>query len=238
MKTIDLQSFFVSINYKPEIDREDISHICGLTKTRVDQQKEHFEFDYGMEQTFFIKGFIQYCKAESFFEIGTGRGTASYAISLIENIKKITTVDIISHNQKKYEAINHKPALVSNADLFDMIKFKQKEKISFKHVDDYAEIIDENKGFFDVCFIDGNHDNKSIILNDFNICIKLLKKPGYIIWDDYDPNQFKVKEVVDEISREHNLECQLIEFRGHMFGKKPPEKNAGEVIMKINENLR
>ena len=237
MKITELQAFFDSIKYNAESDKKDIAHICSLTKTRPNEQKNNFEFDYGMEQTFFIKSFLQHSNAESFFEIGTGRGTSSYAASLIDNIKKITTVDIIPHSQKKHEAINYKPALVSNADLYGMIKFEQKEKISFKHVDDYVQIVGDNKESFDVCFIDGNHDNKSIILNDFNICMKLLKKPGYIIWDDYSPNQFKVKEVVDEISQEHNLKCELIEFRGHMFGSKTPEKNAGEVIMKINENL-
>ena len=238
MKITELQAFFDSIKYNAELDKEDIAHICSLTKTRLNERKNDFEFDYGMEQTFFIKSFLQYSNAESFFEIGTGRGTSSYAVSLIDNIKKIITVDIIPHGQKKHEAINYKPALVSNADLYGMIKFEQREKINFQHVDDYMQIVDNNKESFDVCFIDGDHDNKSIILNDFNICMKLLKKPGYIIWDDYDPNQFKVKEVVDEISQKHNLKCELVEFRGHMFGSKTPEKNAGEVIMKINENLR
>ena len=170
---------------------------------------------------------------ENFFEIGTGRGTSSYAVSLIDSVKKVTTVDIVRHSQKKHEAISYKPAFVSNSDLFDLIKFKEKEKIKFKHTDDYADIVDEQENFFDVCFIDGNHDIEAIILNDFNICMKVLKKPGYIIWDDYDPNKFQVKKVVDEISEKHGYDCELIEFRGHFFGDKPAEKNAGEVIMKI-----
>ena len=79
------------------------------------------------------------------------------------------------------------------------------------------------------------NDNESIILNDFEVCMKVVKDGGHIVWDDYDPNQFKVKDIVDAISKKYNFECKLVEFRGHMFGERTPEKNAGEVIMKINK---
>jgi len=42
-----------------------------------------------------------------------------------------------------------------------------------------------------------------------------------------------VKKVVDDICSKYQYECELVEFRGHLFGENPPEKNAGEVIMKI-----
>ena len=65
--------------------------------------------------------------------------------------------------------------------------------------------------------------------------MKVVKDGGHIVWDDYDPNQFKVKDIVDAISKKYNFECKLVEFRGNMFGERTPEKNAGEVIMKINK---
>ena len=99
METLTLQDFFESVQYAPNDDKDKIGHICSLTKTRV-KDKQKFEFDYGMEQTFFIKAFAESIKAKNFFEIGTGRGTASYAISLINNINKVVTVDIIPHNKK------------------------------------------------------------------------------------------------------------------------------------------
>jgi len=234
METLTLQEFFESVQYTPNDDKDKIGHICSLTKTRV-KDKQKFEFDYGMEQTFFIKAFVQGVKGTNFFEIGTGRGTASYAVSLIDTVDKVITVDIVPHTKKKQEAINYKPAFVSNADLYDLIQFDEKEKIQFKHVDDYGDIINEYTNHFDVCFIDGEHDNESIILNDFEVCMKVVKDGGYIVWDDYDPNQFKVKDIVDAISKKYNFECKLVEFRGHMFGERTPEKNAGEVIMKINK---
>ena len=233
MKTTDLKTFFKRINYNLSKDREKLAHICSLTKTRVNPDKNKFDFDYGMEQAFFIKAFAEYVDCKNFFEIGTGRGTSSYAVSLIESVDKILTIDILSHNQKKQEAINYKPALVSNSDLYDLINLEEKKKIQFKHVDDYIDIVEKHNEGFDLCFIDGDHDNESIILNDFNICMKILKKPGYIVWDDYDPDRFKVKQVVDRIVSEQNHKCELIEFRGHIFGDRDLEKNAGEVIMHI-----
>jgi predicted O-methyltransferase YrrM len=233
MKTKSIKEYFQSVDYDYQKDKDALEDILKLTKTRVNPNMKSFEFSYGMEQTFFLKAVAEAIGAKNFFEIGTGRGTASYAVSLISAIEKIVTVDIVPHNQKKNEAVNYKPALVSNSDLYDLIKFKEKEKIHFKHVDDYLDITEEYSSFFDVCFIDGNHDIESIILNDFNICMKVLKKPGYIIWDDYDPNKFQVKKVVDDICSKYQYECELVEFRGHLFGENPPEKNAGEVIMKI-----
>ena len=235
MRKITIKEYFDSISYDYEKDKNVLKDILRLTKTRVNQNIKSFDFSYGMEQTFFLKAAVESMKARNFFEIGTGRGTASYAVSRIKSVEEILTVDIIPHNQKKNEAIDYKPALVSNADLYDLIKFKEKEKIQFKHTDDYLDITAKYVSFFDVCFIDGNHDVESIILNDFNICMKVLKRPGYIIWDDYDPNKFQVKKVVDDIRHKHKYECELIEFRGHLFGDKAPEKNAGEVIMKISE---
>lgn len=234
MKTKTIKEYFDFIGYDPEKDKNILEDILKLTKTRVNPSVKSFEFSYGMEQTFFLKAAVESMKASNFFEIGTGRGTASYAVSYIKSVEEILTVDIVPHNQKKNEAIDYKPALVSNADLYELIKFEEKKKIQFKHTDDYLDITETHASFFDVCFIDGNHDIESIILNDFNICMKVLKRPGYIIWDDYDPNKFQVKKVVDDISAKHQYECELIEFRGHLFGDKPPENNAGEVIMKIS----
>ena len=234
MKTKTIKEYFDSIGYDYKKDKSILEDILKLTKTRVNPNVEFFEFSYGMEQTFFLKATVESMKARNFFEIGTGRGTASYAVSLIKSVEEILTVDIIPHTQQKNEAINYKPALVSNADLYELIKFEEKKKIQFKHIDDYLDIIETHTSFFDVCFIDGNHDIESIILNDFNICMKVLKRPGYIIWDDYDPNKFQVKKVVDDIIANHQYECELVEFRGHLFGDKSSEKNAGEVIMKIS----
>ena len=237
MKITSLNDFFSRCNYDWEKDKEEIKHICSLTKTRPDEEKTEFEFSYGMEQTFFIKAAIEHLNASSFFEIGTGRGTASYAVSLCSKIKNITTVDIIPFDQKCDSAINYKPARLSNKDIFEMVEIPTKDKIEFKHVSDYPLITALHSNCYDVCFIDGCHEDKNVIMQDFNICYHLVKDQGYIIWDDYDPDQFEVKNVIESIISEKGFDCELVEFRGHLFnGEKGPELGAGEVIMKIQKS--
>tara|TARA_R110000824_G_scaffold88773_7_gene218116 strand:- start:3564 stop:4271 length:708 start_codon:yes stop_codon:yes gene_type:complete len=235
MKTTSLKDFFKRINYEWEKDKNSLEQICSLTKTRVNPSIEKFEFTRGMEQPFFVKAVAEYTNATNFFEIGTGRGTASYSVCLAPTISEITTVDIIPFDKKWDTSINYAPAFVSNKDICGMIPFPEKEKINFKHVSDYPFFMSLHSSCYDLCFIDGCHENSDAIINDFNICFQLIKDGGYIIWDDYDPSSFEVKKVVDNIASKHKFECELIEFRGHLFGKTEPENNAGEVLMKIKK---
>lgn len=232
MKTTPLKDFFQRTSYNWKKDEEKLSKILKLSKTRVNRSIDEFFLSWGMEQTFFIKAFCE-TECANFFEIGTGRGTASYAVSLIPEVEKIITVDIIPHDQKQETAINHKPILASNKDIYEMIPFPEKEKINFHHVNDYGFILENYNSFFDVAFIDGCHENYDIIMNDFAITSQVIKNGGWIIWDDYDPNKFEVKKVVDEVLKNHKFDCELIEFRGHLFEDKTQEKNAGELIMKF-----
>jgi len=237
MFSVDLKSYFNTLKYDWEKDSKDLSHICQLTKTRVDPSREKFSFDYGMEQTFLVKAIANSLGAVKFFEIGTGRGTASYAVSLLEETEEVYTVDILPFDYKRDESINYAPAKVSNEDIYNLIKFSQKNKIKFLSTQDYPSLLSSYPHSFDMAFIDGCHEDSSVIIQDFNICLNLLKPNGCILWDDYDPNKFEVCKVVDTLVSQFNLDCTLIEFRGHLFGDKPPEKNAGLVLMKLNENL-
>jgi|TARA_Y100000310_G_C20503254_1_gene725090 predicted O-methyltransferase YrrM len=233
IKTTSLKDFFQRISYNWEKDKQLLSEILKLSKTRVNYSINEFTLSWGMEQTFFIKACCESIGCKNFFEIGTGRGTASYAVSLIPHIEKVVTVDIIPHTQKQNTAINFKPAVVSNRDLYEMVSLEEKEKITFHHVNDYQFILENYNSFFDIAFIDGCHEDYDIIMNDFEIVSRIIKNGGWIIWDDYDPNKFEVKNVVTEIVKKYKLKCELIEFRGHLFGEKAPEKQAGEIIMKF-----
>lgn len=236
MKKITIKEYFNSISYDYEKDTDSLKDILRLTKTRVKQGMERFAFVRGMEQTFLMKSIASNINASNFFEIGTGRGTSSYAISLLPNIEKIITVDIIPHEQKKHEAINFKPALVSNADLFEFINFEEKKKIQFKHISDYEGILNKYANSFDLCFIDGNHSDYDVIKSDFEICHKLVKDKGVIVWDDYVPGKFTVTNVVDDIIEQYKFKSTLIECAGHLFkNQEPAEKDRGIVLMEIKK---
>jgi len=233
MKEIKLLDWFNKIDYQWEKDYNEIGTICYYTKTRTNPQLacnlEDYVCGYGSEQPFFVKSVVDWVKAKSFFEIGTGRGTACMSVALNDNINYISTIDIIPHTQIQNQAIGHKPVQVSVRDLYNMIPYNEKEKIEFRHL---SEINNPYKDKFDVCFIDGNHDDYNTVRHDFDKCLSMLKDDGIIIWDDYDPNQFIVKKVVDDVIQEYpEFNTLLVSFRGHMFGEQTPEYGAGEVIM-------
>ena len=233
MKTTNLLDFFDRINYDWKKDLEDLRTICMFTKTRVNESKTSGEMSYGSEQCFLVKAVANNLKADAFFEIGTGRGTACYSVALEEAIENIVTVDIVSHYQKKNEAIGYRPAVVSNEDIFGMIPGKNKSKISFKHRSEVPFILNDLEGEFDLAFIDGDHTNVDTIKEDFEICNKLVRPGGIILFDDYHPSKFAVKEVVDQILTENpSLEAELVCFHGHLFDEDRKALDSGIVIVK------
>ena len=241
MKKIDLLSFFRYVGYDWKSDLSSIKKICWLTKSRANPNKQEFELSYGMEQPFLVKAVAEWKDYSSFFEIGTGRGTACYTISLLDNIKKITTIDIVPFKTKRHEAIGYEPAFVSNHDLYNMVPFEEKTKISFYHRDQIGEIFANSRDGYDLFFIDGNHSDAQVIFEDFEICKSISRENSIIIWDDYDPNKFAVRPVVEMVQKKYpEYDTLLVEFRGHLFDNKPAETNAGMVLMirgKFNEDI-
>jgi len=236
MKVIDLINFFINTGYIWKKDEESLKIICKLTKTRVKQGYEDFIFTAGHEQPFFMKALAEHINAKNFFEIGTGRGTACYTLSLIEDLKEIITVDIVPHDEKYKTAIDFKPAFVSNKDIDEMIPFEEKEKINFLHRNELHNFVEKNKNKFDLCFIDGDHDNHDIIYNDFEICSAVVKEDGVIVFDDYQQDRYSVKSVVDRIlDMNPDLNAFLITTSGHLFEMTKKVNDAGMVVVSKRE---
>ena len=232
MKITNLKEYFERINYDWKADLNKLSTICHFTKTRHDPNKQEGQMSFGAEQCFLVKSIVSNIGANKFFEIGTGRGTACYSVSLEETIEEIVTVDIVSHYQKKKEAIGYREAIVSNSDLYEMIPFEEKEKIKFKHTSEVPFVIQEFIGEFDVAFIDGDHTNTNIIRNDFELCNKMVRDGGIILFDDYHPEKFAVKEVADKILEENpNFKAELVCFHGHLFDEDRKVENNGILVV-------
>jgi len=250
MKKIYLNDFFQESGYDWENDAPMMKEICKLSKTRhMENPPKEFQFTYGMEQPFFIKAFLENVYCEKFFEIGTGRGTCSMAASLCKDMRKVDSFDILVPDEKRDNVINFRKEEASNMDILERFRTKAAKitnfvaqaypsEIKFNHVSGYAKFIDDpdNKDY-SVCFIDGDHDNAETILKDYLICNKVMEKSkeAYIIWDDYYPDKFAVKEVVDKITEVDGRECTLVPFRGHLFDSddKAREEDSGEIIMKM-----
>ena len=236
MQVYELEEFFQLVKYNFEEDLEDIKEICKLTKTRPKEVPKEFFMDYGAEQPFLLKSLINKLKSESFFEVGTGRGTGSYSVALEKSINFIATLDIIPHFFRQDTAIEFKPIKISQKGIHNLITFKEKNKIKFFHniQKPYLRIFYKNK--FDVAFIDGNHTDRRIINSDINLSLRLLKKNGVLIFDDYEKDigesrKFLVGSVVDEFLAQNKYYSYLIEFRGHLFDKSNKEKNAGVLVV-------
>ena len=244
MINIGLIDFFKLLNYDWKADASTFKNICYYTKSRVNNNKknEDFDFGYGMEQPFVLKAIAQYFQSKSFFEIGTGRGTGCYAVATAENIKKLSTVDIVPHRLKKNEAIGYEPAYVSNLDLFNMIESNGKQNIEFYERNQYTDII-KNKppGGYDLFFIDGNHTDPDVISEDFLMCKLMFGNNPIIVWDDYYPDKFAIKQVVETtLMQNKDLRAFVVNIRGHLFSEKSPEENCGMVFMakeKTYENI-
>lgn len=231
METIDLKSLFGKLSYDWESDYEKMAKICYLTKSRTSSEKnDNFSLTYGMEQPFLLKALAGYFEISNFFEIGTGRGTACYSVSLVDSVNRVDTVDIIPPSYKRTEAIGYEPALVSNLDLFEMVPYSEKSKIKFHERHEIPGVMSLNKKY-DLLFIDGNHTDYNVIYEDFEICRLLSEENSIIVWDDYYPDKFAIKDVIATVTEKYDYNMKLVECRGHLFSSKPPEKNCGTVIM-------
>ena len=218
MKTTNVVEFFERVGYDWRSDLNKLSTIYHFTKTRHNLNKNEGDMSFGAEQCFFVKAVANSIKASKFFEVGTGRGTACYAVSLEDTIDEIITIDIVSHYQKKKEAIGYREAIVSNEDLYGLIPFEEKEKIKFKHASEVPFFVDELEGEFDLAFIDGNHTDAEVIKKDFETCNRLVRENGIILFDDYHPKKFKVKEVADRVLEQNpSFKAELVCFHGHLF---------------------
>jgi len=234
MKTMELKEFFDYAGYDWEKDKEKLATICKFTKTRVKPHLTDFKFTLGLEQPFLIKAIAEHIGSKYFFEIGTGRGTACYSTALNEEMAEIMTVDIVPHDEQMKTAINYKPVEVSNADIYEMIPFEEKKKITFKHTRDIDDITFEYSEYFDLCFIDGNHMDAYTIYKDFNICKELTGEGGVILFDDYHPQKFAVKSVVDRILQENSsYDATLIKFHGHLFDEENKAQDHGIMMVTI-----
>jgi predicted O-methyltransferase YrrM len=232
MKTTNVTEFFERIGYDWRKDLNKLSTICHYTKTRHNLEKNEGDMSFGAEQCFLVKSVVSSIGASKFFEIGTGRGTACYSVSLEDTIEEIVTVDIISHYQKKKEAIGYREAIVSNNDLYEMIPFEEKSKIKFKHISEMPFFAQEAEGEFDVAFIDGDHTNTEIIRNDFELCNKLVRDGGIILFDDYHPEKFAVKQVADKVLEDNpNFKAELVCFHGHLFDEDRKVEDNGILVV-------
>jgi len=233
METIKLKNLYPYEELEKS-ETEKLFEVNKITKTRNDSKKKNIREHYGIEQSFVLYNVAKKYKCKNMLEIGTGRGTGSYSVSLLEHVKRVDTFDIIEHTKKVPMAVNFKSFYGSNKDLYNMIKYEEKGKINFKHINELNSIyLKNNENKFDMAFIDGNHTNYNIIMNDFKNCLKLTNDEGIIVFDDYGNFPVVTRVVNDIMEKYSDFKYIMVPFRGHYFkewSKGEEEKGSGEVL--------
>lgn len=80
-------------------------------------------------------------------------------------------------------------------------------------------------GFFDIVYLDGNHDYESVV-KDLNLWYPKVKKGGYFAGHDYKDRRFKVRKAVDEFLEERSKEIDIL----------GDDKYAGDYAFKNGED--
>ena len=112
-----------------------------------------------------------------------------------------------------------------------MIPTREKEKISFCHRSQ-VPLLTKTMNMVDLCFIDGDHTDENIIWKDFEICNMITKPGGIILFDDYHPNKFAVKSVVDKILKKYKFkDVFLVPFHGHLFDEENKHIEDGMIVL-------
>jgi len=231
MRITDLKTYFDSIGYNWKKDQKLVHAICKVTKTRA--KPPELRFERGWEQQYLIKAIAEHIKAETFFEIGTGRGTTAYVMGLLDHMKEIVTLDIVPFEKEQPTALLWEQVTMSNKQFHDVLNIPGKPKIKFVNSDSSKFDADPYEKYFDLVFIDGNHDDADIIMEDFYLSEYVLAEGGMILFDDYNCKWGTgVTKVVDKIIADDDWDVEMVEFRGHLFeGEDGPEKDQGLVII-------
>jgi hypothetical protein len=226
---------FSDIRNKIHVSNEIIDKIITISKYTKTGSREK-PYLHVIVQPLLLHILCKFFECENFFEIGYGRGTSSMAVSLLDNVKFQLSLDIMPFDMKKDTFVNFLPISASNKDLFDMIPYDTKYKISY--FDRKNEVFDLNKykKQFNVLFIDGNHKIDKIVAEDFNICEQLATDENIIIFDDYGPD-WAVTRVIDKlIENRKDLDFLLINTMsnyptwGHVIVTKKNHKKMNEFL--------
>jgi len=103
---------------------------------------------------------------------------------------------------------------------------------TYEMVDRLKELTNE----IDILFIDGDHSFQGVI-NDFILYENLIKKGGYIVFDDYNDAQHSpaVKPAVDSLISSIELSYNVIGTLPNIYGARPDTLIEGNdfIIQKI-----
>lgn len=160
--------------------------------------KDIFGMSFG--QAKYLEQFIRSKNVSNLLELGFAHGVSScYMATILKDLGKghLTTIDLISASHRKPN-INQ---LLTRLNLQEYVSvYYEYESYNWR----LMNFIEENeKPIFDFCYIDGAHD-WNVDGFAFLLVDKLLKKGGWIIFDDMDWT-FAKSDSMGNIQRVRNM---------------------------------
>ena len=136
------------------------------------------------------------------FEFGTCSGKTSYIMALNSPLNaKIKTITLNEEQASKLNFIKGESksaySNVKNESSYNEFMFSGKDcenKIEFSYKNSMELDINNLKSKYDLIFIDGGH-TYSVIKNDTEKALEMVKKNGYIFWHDYIQGKTSTKDV-------------------------------------------
>ncbi len=207
-KYIKLNKIFcgdlINDNKLSDMEMDKINDICIFTKTGS-RVKSLDNLSINSRIVYIL---MRLLNGSSLLEIGTGRGTTSYIVSLLSNVRSVVSLDIISFEQKMNTYINFDSINISNSDIYNLIEYKEKEKIKFlNEITDveYAKklnikpfnynVYTKQNNRFNICFIDGNPKIYENVKADFDVAHKVISKNGLILVTNYGYDNYVTKYI-------------------------------------------
>ncbi len=125
-------------------------------------------------------------KSINYLEIGTFYGANLLSVAQLYGTNKNSKLYCIDpwEDYEDYSEYKNMQSDIYNTFINNIEQSDHKDKINIMRGYSNIEIPKLEDNFFDIIYIDGNHEPE-YVLEDAVLCFRKLKKNGYMIFDDY-----------------------------------------------------
>lgn len=225
MKATDLLTLMKKWDFPLEAYKDvvmEIGDICAIRKSKG------VAFRRNYERAFLLLAVALKYGSSRVLEFGTGRGFVTAALSMLENVHEIYTIDKLPASQTVGIMKQSSHAQMSK------VSFISKKSSDVKRID-----LGGLDGLFDLVFIDGEHSHKAVE-HDFKLSLKQTTSDAIIVFDDYRNKHRGVKKYISSLKYDKILvstdgwvyENKMIKVHGdadNLVDNK--EMGSGQVIL-------
>lgn len=230
MNTINIKDIKEITSY----DKTFFDNAANFTAIRQRPNGEYYRANF--ERGMLLYYLVQKIKPRKVLELGTGRGYACVAMcKSADSINLsciIDTVDVVKY-------LNPQPWLTKNGmqnmSLKELIKKAYPKSISrIKFFTGNTKMIGGWNKMYDLVYIDAGHTYEEVRVDWMNVR-RLISKDAVVVFDDYKPNDFGVKRLVDGIDK-YNKTFIIMDRQIFPEDRKDYKVDYGQVIVTKRKN--